>query len=179
MAAIKSTLCLFVLGAITLVSANITTCANKTQIGCGKVDFGSCGNACCTVSVDWDLTPKEAYQTIKSFLKSGGEDNSFTYSTGPDAAGHNPGEDLTPYSIPQQYILQGYHFTTGGYKDVLNFNFVSTNNGASTTINGFSLSLIHGALGDGEGQTYKNLHYLFTTIAKESDLNIVFGCGKQ
>lgn len=46
------------------------------------------------------------------FLKGG--DKSFSYVTGPDKAGHNPGDDLRQYNISWDFIFQGTHTTTGG-----------------------------------------------------------------
>jgi len=145
---------------------------------CGKIDFGSCGGACCIVDVpiqgaDGVNTTDHTYQTIKKYLQGGGEDGSYTYVTGPDAAGHNPGDDLTAYPIAWDYIFQGQHTSSGGYVDTMKFNLKrpSTPDG-STTLRVFSVSDVHGALGD-NGQNYKNIAYL----VEGRRMTIVHGCG--
>ena len=57
---------------------------------------------------------------VTGWMRIGGKDGSYTYVTSPDAAGHNPSDDLTPYGIPWDYIFQGTHTTTGGYVDTMN-----------------------------------------------------------
>lgn len=52
----------------------------------------------------------------------GGSDGSFSYSAGPNRAGLDPGDDLTPYNISWKYIFQGSHVTTKGYVDHINMN---------------------------------------------------------
>ena len=59
----------------------------------------------------------------------------------------------------------------GGYVDTLNFNIKQ--DGDTTTLRLFSISNIHGALGDA-GQNYKTLAY----ILEGRGLSVVHGCGK-
>eukprot|EP01062_Namystynia_karyoxenos_P021858 TRINITY_DN18339_c0_g1_i3.p1 TRINITY_DN18339_c0_g1~~TRINITY_DN18339_c0_g1_i3.p1 ORF type:complete len:206 (+),score=76.78 TRINITY_DN18339_c0_g1_i3:81-620(+) len=147
---------------------------------CDKGDFGSCGNACCVVDVTitGPATPTEVYITVKGFLQSGGGDGLYAYSTGPDAAGHNPSDDLRPYNVSWQYIMQGTHKTSGGYVDRLDFNFQPTaDNG--TVVRVGSRSGIHGALGD-NGQNYKSIAWIVNTIVgPQKQVAIVHGCGKK
>ena len=120
------------------------------------------------------------YTTLVTFL-SNSPDKPFTYSHAPDAAGHNPGDDLTPYPIPYDYILQGTHSTPGGYVDTINANLKTMRGGGYVVLRLFSVSNIHGALGD-NGQNYKTLDYLVTTALStygKLGVQIVHGCGMK
>ncbi|KAK3232714.1 hypothetical protein CYMTET_56955 [Cymbomonas tetramitiformis] len=141
---------------------------------CEHSDLGSCGNACCTVSQVSTKNPTAVYDTIKKYLEQNGGDG-FSYVTGPDDAGHNPSDDLRKYNITWKYTMQGQHTTSGGYTDTLNFNVFDSGNGL-TGIRAFSVSNIHGALGD-NGQNYKTLAYMLRGMFGE--LQIVYGCGEQ
>jgi hypothetical protein len=116
-----------------------------------------------------------------SYLKWGGADGSFTYSNTSDAAGHNPGDDLRKYHIPGlfEYVFQGTHTTTGGYKDTLNFWVKGFPPKTTATVRLFSISNIHGALGD-HGQNYKTLQYLLDGLGPLAPLpdavKITHGC---
>ena len=93
--------------------------------------------------------------------------------TGPDSAGHNPDDDLTQYPIRWDYIFEGTHTTAGGFVDTLKFNIGRpASPDAGTTMRVFSLSRIHGALGD-NGQNYKNIKYMI----ENHEAKIVLGCG--
>jgi len=171
-----------ILAAVAIASAfaNDSSCGPDSPSSvkdCSKVDHGSCGNACCTVDVKLGATENitsHTYETIVGYLKSGGEDGSYAYVTGADAAGNDPSDDLTPYGIPWSYIFQGTHTTTGGYVDTLNFNIAKVDASGSATLRIFSISNIHGALGD-NGQNFKNIAYLIEGRSTE----IVYGCGAQ
>jgi len=166
-------------------SANNSTCgSDPTKVtDCDKPDMGSCGNACCIMDFSVDsVTPLDAYNALTKALKTGGTDGSYTYSHAADSAGHNPSDNLTQYSIAWLYIFQGTHMTTGGYVDTMDFNIKKA--GANTVIRVFSVSNIHGALGDG-GQSFKNIKFLFdgikptgrTTNGMPPEASIVHGCG--
>lgn len=151
---------------------------------CEFSDLGSCGNACCVVEMPiGPFRPADVYHALRSYLQSGGTDGSFTYVNKSDAAGHNPGDNLTHYHIPAgwQYILQGTHKTTGGYFDTLDFAVRTTDGGKTTTVRGFSISNIHGALGDG-GQNFKTMAYISRNLMEPHLLPIepviIYGCGK-
>ena len=78
--------------ALVAVNANTSTCgANPARVkGCENIDHGSCGNACCVAELvlkDDTTSSTDLYSKIKGFLGAGGDDKSFTYVTGPDAAG--------------------------------------------------------------------------------------------
>ena len=92
----------------------------------------------------------------------------------PGRAGHNPGDDLTKYPIAWDYIFQGTHTTTGGYVDTLKFNIGRVEAGKKTIMRIFSVSNVHGALGD-NGQNYKNIAY----ILEGRGARIVHGCGAK
>merc|ERR1712110_1300352 len=145
-------------------------------------DMGSCGNACCIVDYDIQGDVNRSYHLYMyaiGFLKQGGKDGSFSYTTGPDKAGHNPGDDLTKYPIEWDYIFQGTHTTTGGYVDTLNFNIGRAPGGMlrdpSVTMRISSVSNIHGALGD-NGQNFKNIA---TFLEGSFGGRFVHGCGQK
>mmetsp|Transcript_78455 Transcript_78455/g.254812 ORF Transcript_78455/g.254812 Transcript_78455/m.254812 type:complete len:385 (+) Transcript_78455:403-1557(+) len=147
---------------------------------CNHPDLGSCGNACCVVEVSLPSAPTEVYSRLKEVLSSG-MDGTFEYVTGGDP---NPGDDLRPYNISQpkpfQFIVQGRH-NAPQYKgedgDILDFNIAAHGSGSSLRM--FSLSRVHGALGDA-GQNFKTLSFLLknTQLAISTDFTIVHGCGK-
>ena len=145
-------------------------------------DLGSCGNACCAVDcvIGQGYDPEEVFEAMKEILSDQGSDGSFTYSDGSDASGHDPSPDLRPYNLTAKFIFQGTHSTTGGYVDTLNFAINEDDQG-SLSVRAFSISNIHGALGDG-GQNYKTLAFLSQEIENTQgvscqSLNIVYGCG--
>ena len=134
----------------------------------------------CHLGTGYD--PEEVFDAMKEILQETGSDGSFTYSDGKDPAGHDPSPDLRPYNLTAKYIFQGTHQTTGGYVDTLNFAINEDDQG-SLSVRAFSISNIHGALGDG-GQNYKTLAFFSEEIAKTQgvtcqSLNIVYGCGKK
>jgi hypothetical protein len=110
-------------------------------------------------------------------LKRGGDDASFSLANAPDAAGHNPTPDLRPFSVGYDYLLQAKHKTATGYIDTLNVDLRTLSDGAAGVV-GFSISDIHGALGD-NSQNYKNLAALFRGAfgVPSSELRVLFGCG--
>lgn len=144
--------------------------------------MGGCGNACCVVEVN--ITDAQgtdaAYTGLKEWLQGGGDDGSFGYRTGKDAAGHNPGDDLREYGIAWDFILQGSHTTTGRYVDTLNFNIKKpSSKGGPITLRAASVSDIHGALGD-NGQNFKTLAYMVAHLQPQlsrADIKVVHGCG--
>ena len=130
----------------------------------------------------------DIYEQIKGTLMSGGKDGSYKYSTGPDAAGHNPGDNLTfvPNPFKWDFIFQGTHTTSGGYVDTLNFNIGRPDANGKSTLRIFSISNVHGSLGD-NGQNYKNVVSLYglilegrargNKIVSEGGPAPVHGCG--
>ena len=158
--------------------AGQTTCGKSPSSvpDCDKPDFGSCGNACCLTDclVGYN-DPEDVYEALKGFFLDGGIDGSYSYVSGPDPAGHNPTDDLRPYNLTQKFILQGQHKTTGGYVDTIN-QYVYTTADGQSGVRSFSISNIHGALGD-DGQSYKNLAYLNKQMPTPCTLKILHGCG--
>lgn len=140
--------------------------------GCvAHTDLGSCGNACCVVEFALgSKTSRSAYETVSGYLKKGGSDGSYEYVTGPDAAGHNPSDDLTSFPIPVDFIFQGKHTTQGGFIDTLNFYVTN-----STIVRAGSISGIHGAYGDA-GQNFHTLDFLQNDLGG-NNLKVVHGCG--
>lgn len=168
--------------ASTAAAANDSSCGGKKPSpvkDCDMRDLGSCGNACCAIDVTFlNTDPKTAYVTLKAYLSSGGKDGSYAYINNTDAAGHNPGDDLTPYKIAYDYIFQGEHITTHGFTDTINVN-IQKNAAGETQLRFFSISNIHGALGD-NGQTYKTIMYLLQTSDLQwAPVGIAHGCGHK
>lgn len=134
---------------------------------CTKADMGSCGNACCEVEVTTTNPPAKEYEKLKTYLSSGGGDGLFAYVTGPDpeAGSNNPPDNITSFSIATgtgsmwMYILKGKHTTfRKRFEDNLHIA-IRTTPGGGAVVRMFSMSLVHGALGDG-GQNYKTLAFL-------------------
>ena len=169
------------LSAALVAAENDSSCGSKKPSpvkDCDSRDLGSCGNACCTIDVTVSADAKTAYSALKAYLSSNGKDHSFAYVNNTDAAGHNPGDNLTPYKIAFDYIFQGTHKTTGGFVDTININ-IKRNEAGETQLRLFSISNIHGALGD-NGQTYKTILYLLQTSGLIwAPVGIVHGCGQK
>mmetsp|Transcript_15990 Transcript_15990/g.36614 ORF Transcript_15990/g.36614 Transcript_15990/m.36614 type:complete len:182 (+) Transcript_15990:62-607(+) len=121
---------------------------------CGNVDMGSCGNACCKLSIEVPISTTEAMQTLNASLANGGPDGYFTLQ--PTAEGTLGFGDLRPFKTGVDFIGQVHHMTSGPkhYNDTIDITLTST--AAGTMVKAFSLSLIGGALGD-NGQSYKNI----------------------
>ena len=162
------------------VTDTTTTCGKSPSKvpDCQNNDMGACGNACCLTNCSvGPQDPEDVYEALKGFLQDGGIDGSYKYITGPGPGGQNPGDDLRPYNLTQKFIFQGTHTTTGGYVDTINLQVYTSPDGNSG-VRAFSISQIHGALGDG-GQTYKNLAYLNQQMQAPCELKILHGCGKD
>lgn len=152
-------------------------------VDCDHSDLGSCGNACCTLEVSADLAPEDAYSRIYSALNSS-VDGQYRYSTGGYPV--NPGDDLRQYNIAYQFILQGRHDCPNFYGengDVFDISIskaTAEDGTIASTLRMFSLSFIHGALGD-NGQNYKTLTYFLQNVFEGTGVNygttIVHGCG--
>ena len=199
---LRATLGRVLLSSLALAAGNNSSCgAGKGVKDCEHIDFGSCGGACCVVDyeigareVALDMTDASrllssplashesglatvntthVYLQVKGYLAKGGKDGSYAYVTGPDSAGHNPSDDLTRApSLSWDYIFEGRHTTSGGYVDTLKFNIARVKPGHATIMRIFSVSDVHGALGD-NGQNYKNIAY----ILEGRGAKIVYGCG--
>jgi hypothetical protein len=167
---------------VAFAAANDSSCGGghpSPVKDCDKVDLGSCGNACCIVESTVPFSTEALYNSTVALLKHGGPDGSFKYVTGPDAAGHNPGDDLRQYKIDWQFAWQATHSTTGGYVDTVDFNVKPAARLSSSIVRASSVSNIHGALGD-NGQNYKTLAYAIGALCPTSScpLKIIHGCGQ-
>lgn len=143
---------------------------------CQNVDLGSCGNACCSLTVTLKMSAQETVAMLNSSLDNGGPDGQFTKK--PMAEGGVGFADLTggppaeaaPFGFGSGpiYIGQVQHMTTGGayhFNDTLNFNIVEDENN-DAVINAFSTSLIGGAYSDA-GQNYKNLQMALSVFVED------------
>lgn len=105
-------------------------------------------------------------------------DGTYDYVTGGDP---NPGDDLQRYNISKplayRFVFQGSHRVHNPkfLPDILDFNIIDM--GRSSVVRYFSISRIHGALGD-DGQNYKTLAYLIQHAPPPFQQNIRFvhGC---
>lgn len=137
--------------------SNVTDCQN--------VDFGSCGNACCSLVIHQANTPTAAIQRINTTLSNGGPDGYYTLQlTAQGTLGYGNITALAPKlpspfreSTDGLYIGQVHHMTSGPahYNDTISFNVHASKSGGSY-VRATSVSLIGGALGD-NGQNYKNV----------------------
>eukprot|EP00930_Biecheleria_cincta_P038157 TRINITY_DN26217_c0_g1_i1.p1 TRINITY_DN26217_c0_g1~~TRINITY_DN26217_c0_g1_i1.p1 ORF type:complete len:362 (-),score=67.14 TRINITY_DN26217_c0_g1_i1:229-1314(-) len=142
-------------------------------VDCDKPDLGSCGNACCIAELAFPQTePASAFASLKSLLSTLGSD-------GYEFVG---GADLTPYNITKpelfKFVAQGRHSApkySGANADILNFAIYEDASGGSV-IRMFSLSRIHGALGD-HGQNYKSISYMKHHFTPEGKVTVKYGCG--
>eukprot|EP00658_Telonema_sp_P-2_P003791 TRINITY_DN1141_c0_g2_i1.p1 TRINITY_DN1141_c0_g2~~TRINITY_DN1141_c0_g2_i1.p1 ORF type:complete len:206 (+),score=53.14 TRINITY_DN1141_c0_g2_i1:114-731(+) len=166
--------------ALCLASANNSSCGGDRPSkvkDCDHTDLGSCGNSCCGIEIQLPDSPEEVYNVTTSFLKGGGDDGSYTYVTGKGPGGQDPGDDLRHFGIAYQFIFQGSHTTTGGYLDTIDFN-IRKDSGTGSIIRIFTISDIHGALGD-NGQGYKNVAYMMGQVQiLKGTAQIFHGCGK-
>ncbi|CAE7666968.1 unnamed protein product [Symbiodinium microadriaticum] len=144
---------------------------------CDKPDMGSCGNACCMAELDLAVDPAKAYAQTLDVLKGLKEDG-FSYVTGGDP---NPGDDLRPYNITEpksfKFIFQGRHDAPkykGPNADILDFAIYES--GSGSVLRMFSLSRIHGALGDA-GQNYKTLSFMAEKLDASKKPVPKYGCG--
>merc|ERR1712070_281612 len=106
---------LLVLLIAALARANDTSCGadQPSKVpDCDHPDLGSCGNSCCIMDFELATSPVDTHARFVRWLKAGGSDGSYKYVTGPDSAGHNPGDDLRQYNISWKFIWQGEHVTT-------------------------------------------------------------------
>lgn len=142
-------------------------------IDCDKPDMGSCGNACCVADLTFpNSEPAKVYGSLKSALS---ELDEYEFVGG---------TDLSPFNItkpePFKFIAQGRHSApkySGENADILNFAIYADASKGST-VRMFSVSRIHGALGD-NGQNYKTLAFLSKKLAGNVKLAVRHGCGMQ
>lgn len=149
---------------------------------CNRQDMGSCGNACCVVDFAWEKPPALAHEEVAQALGSG-LDGQYEHVTGGEP---DPPEDKRAFHIerprPFQFALQGLHSAPkyrGENADIININIAADTRGSGSIVRMFSVSRIHGALGD-NGQNYKTLAYLASALGVSSgEFDIVHGCGAE
>mmetsp|Transcript_48003 Transcript_48003/g.88363 ORF Transcript_48003/g.88363 Transcript_48003/m.88363 type:complete len:180 (+) Transcript_48003:82-621(+) len=161
---------------LTAALLHFASCAEYPNGTCGMQkaddcvnDFGSCGNACCTLSYSSTKTPEDVFASIKAYLSNGGSDGLYSFVNA---------SDLRSYRIPggYDYILQGTHTTfKKRYVDTLDFNIRHVGK-AGSVVRAFSISNIAGALGDA-GQNLRTLSILGSELGF-ADKEVVHGCGK-
>lgn len=97
---------------------------------CPRVDFGTCGNACCTLDVETRETPGAISERLTKMIRPGGPDG--RYALTPLASGQSGFTDLRQFDVPAQFIGQAKHTTAKqGYEDTINMAiFPAIDNGA-------------------------------------------------
>lgn len=144
---------------------------------CDRVDFGSCGNACCRMEYHFAIPVDELLIDVQSVFDSqNGPDG--RYVPQPMADGSLGFSDLTPYNLSVQYMGQVGHYTeTKHYNDTVNMNFAKNKKGGST-LNIFSISQIGGAYSD-SGQNYKNIIQIVKALGNPYTEEVsIMGCSK-
>jgi len=156
-----------------------STCGlEKSRPADCKEDMGSCGNACCALDIEVSKAPEALYADLKQILTSGADSHAYSYVPGTMPFKEHPPDDLRDFNIKHKFIVQGSHTTSGRkYVDTLNFN-IRASSGSSSVLRAFSISNIHGALGDA-GQNYMNLAFVLRALgADPSSATELHGCGK-
>jgi hypothetical protein len=144
-----------------LSSAVEGTCGlgNSTVEDCQNVDFGSCGNACCSLKITVPQSVEKTVSLLNASFDNGGADGQYTKAmTYEGTLGFADLTGLAPASFGTIFIGQVNHMTSGPlhFIDTVNFNLVEGSTSNETTITAFSLSLMGGSYGDA-GQGYKNI----------------------
>ncbi|CAE7739689.1 unnamed protein product [Symbiodinium sp. CCMP2592] len=127
--------------------------------------------------LDFSHYPQTVYHHALDVLKSL-KDHGYSYITGGDP---NPGDDLRHYNIEKpknfQFIFQGRHDSpkySGPNADILDFTIYKK--GSGSVLRMFSISRIHGALGDA-GQNYKTLAFMADMMGASKKPVPKYGCG--
>mmetsp|Transcript_356 Transcript_356/g.653 ORF Transcript_356/g.653 Transcript_356/m.653 type:complete len:176 (-) Transcript_356:161-688(-) len=146
---------------ITIATVCIMSILGCEFEGCDHVDMGSCGTACCRLSIFIDgETSTEVMNKLNSSLVLGGPDK--LYIPMMTAEGTLTFGDLRPFDKPVDFIGQAWHTTANlVYNDTVNILLTSTD--AGTDVYAFSISQIAGAYSD-EGQNYFNIVQLFDSV---------------
>ena len=131
---------------------------------CDRPDFGTCGNACCKLLLQFPNTSSLALMTaLNTSLAGGGPDGRFKLMP----TDENPYgfADLRPYHPDQvSFLGQASHLTEKHtYTDTINLLLLKE--APSATLKAFSTSQIGGAYGDA-GQNYKNIAVLLKALPK-------------
>ena len=140
------------------LSAIVLACKED---GCSAhLDWGSCGNACCSLAITTKDSPEAAIALLNATVSRGGPDKHYTAQV--TAGGNLFFDDLRDYDVPKNanYIGQSFHVTDNGeFTDTQNW-VVYPHGGTGSKIVGFSISQIGGAYGD-DGQNWFNLNSVF------------------
>lgn len=139
---------------------------------CANADCGSCGNACCNITVAVTEATATTMSMLNASIVSGGPDGA--YKAQMTYEGTLGFADLRAYSKPVDFIGQAIHTTTGEnhFEDSVSFTIAPTASGGSH-IQAFSLSLIAGAYCD-EGQNYYNIMHLVDSLDWLSTPEVTF-----
>lgn len=156
--------------AIVTDDASSGTCglAPTSDPDCARHDLGSCGNACCGITVVFVSDNADAVaQAISRELARRGSDGAFIPATtwGSFFALDQGGcRSLSSSETHDRFLCQAAHTTTGHYhfKDTINIK-VGASGPKGTPVNFFSISNIAGALGDA-GQNYKNIQLIVRAL---------------
>jgi len=131
---------------------------------CDRPDYGTCGNACCTLTLQFPNTSSVALmQALNMTLAKGGPDGRFTLKSTDETAPYPGFADLRPYHPDEvSFLGQAWHATEKHtYNDTLNLLILKES--PKATLRAFSVSQIGGAYGDG-GQNYKNIAVLVKSL---------------
>lgn len=163
----------------TPAAAAAATLGDCTEDGapCRRVDFGTCGNACCTLDYETRESPEAIADRLAKSLRKGGPDGQ--YALTPLASGQTGFTDLRQFDVPAHFLGQAKHTTARkGYSDTVNLAvFPAIDNGAKVRV--FSVSDIGGALSD-RGQNHRNIETLMNGVGlKVETARLVFGCGQE
>ena len=133
---------------------------------CDRPDFGTCGNACCKLLVQFsNVSSVSLMRSLNDSLASGGPDQRYTLL--PTAESPYGFGDLRPYHPEAvSFIGQAEHLTSNHtYIDTLNFLLLKESANAAM-LKAFSISRIGGAYGD-DGQNFKNIVLLLNSLGLE------------
>ncbi len=139
-----------------------------TLPGCDHPDCGSCGGACCNLSVVIPESTESVMTKLKTVLEKKGPDG--LYTPMPTAEGTLTFGDLRQYNAAVDFIGQAWHTTINGmYNDTINFslaNEVLSPEKNGTRINAFSISQLAGSFCDA-GQNHWNIVQLIQATGWE------------
>lgn len=128
-----------------------------TLEGCEYQDAGSCGSACCRLSISiLNETTTDVMNKLNNSITSGGPD--FLYTPMMTAEGTLTFGDLRPYHPGEvDFIGQTVHTTINGlYNDTVNFLLKEASYG--TEVYAFSISQTAGAYGDVRYYTFHSVN---------------------
>ena len=136
---------------------------------CDRADHGTCGNACCKLSIHLNkVVTTTIAAALNTSLSEGGPDGRFRLM--PTHANPHGFADLRPYHISRSggrevhFLGQAWHETEKHtYNDTVNLLVMSL--GKGTILEAFSISQVGGAYGD-DGQNFKNIAVLVKGLKK-------------